>query len=188
MTHQTGVIHGRFQVLHLDHLKYLLAGKALCEHLIVGITNPDPDMRSWECTDPTRSCKQNNPLAYHERSRMIRAALMEAGVPAQDFSITPLPICHPALLKNYAPTDAIYYLTIYDNWGQEKKKRLEGLGLTTHVMWEKPIAEKGLTGTEVRRAIRENNGWKALVPDSVAELVEKWNLQERLTNPPTHSR
>jgi nicotinamide-nucleotide adenylyltransferase len=30
-----GVIHGRFQVLHKDHLKYLLAGKSLCEHLVL---------------------------------------------------------------------------------------------------------------------------------------------------------
>ena len=33
---QTGVIHGRFQVLSNDHLCYLLAGKARCCHLIVG--------------------------------------------------------------------------------------------------------------------------------------------------------
>ena len=39
---QTGVIHGRFQVLHNDHLKYLLAGKADASTLVVGITNPDP--------------------------------------------------------------------------------------------------------------------------------------------------
>jgi|GEM_PF-3973487 len=32
------VIHGRFQALHNDHLKYLLAGKACCRHLTVGIT------------------------------------------------------------------------------------------------------------------------------------------------------
>ncbi len=181
MPHPTGVIHGRFQVLHHDHLKYLLAGKALCDHLIVGITNPAPDLTDSEATDPARSCPENNPLTYHERSCMIRAALMEAGIPTQSFSITPLPICRPVLLKNYAPTDAIYYLTIYDAWGHEKKKRLESLGLETHVMWEKTVAEKGLTGTEVRQAIRENNGWKALVPASVAELVERWNLQERFT-------
>ena len=40
--HKIGVIHGRFQLLHNDHLKYLLAGKKRCEHLVVGITNPDP--------------------------------------------------------------------------------------------------------------------------------------------------
>ena len=39
-----GVIHGRFQVPHNDHLRYLLAGKALCRHLVVGLTNPDPSL------------------------------------------------------------------------------------------------------------------------------------------------
>ncbi len=39
-----GVIHGRFQILHNDHMRYLLAGKERCEHLVVGITNPDPTL------------------------------------------------------------------------------------------------------------------------------------------------
>jgi glycerol-3-phosphate cytidylyltransferase-like family protein len=33
--YDVGVIHGRFQVLHNDHLKYLLLGKALFKHLVV---------------------------------------------------------------------------------------------------------------------------------------------------------
>lgn len=37
---QMGAIHGRFQVLRHDHLKYLMAGKARCQRLCVGITNP----------------------------------------------------------------------------------------------------------------------------------------------------
>ena len=37
---KVGVIHGRFQLLHNDHMKYLLAGKQRCEHLIIGICNP----------------------------------------------------------------------------------------------------------------------------------------------------
>jgi len=177
--HPTGVIHGRFQVLHLDHLKYLLAGKALCDHLVVGITNPDPDSTTTDCSDPARSCRKNNPLTYYERSHMVRAALMEAGVPPQDFCTIPFPLCHPKLLGNYAPTDAVYYLTIYDDWGRDKKKRLESFGLQTHVMWEKPLSKKGLTGTVVRQAIMKDNDWKAMVPVSVAELIVNWNLQKR---------
>ena len=52
--YETGVIHGRFQVLHNDHLKYLLSGKALCRHLVVGITNPEPLLaRMEEQVDPS---------------------------------------------------------------------------------------------------------------------------------------
>jgi nicotinamide-nucleotide adenylyltransferase len=175
-----GVIHGRFQVLHNDHLKYLLAGKALCDHLIVGITNPDPEMTAPEPTAPCRSDLRNNPLTYHERAWMVRAALMEAGIDPATFSTAPLPISRPELLANYAPVNAIYFLTIYDDWGRAKKARLEGLGLTTRVMWERSEAQKGISATEVRRAIREGGPWRSLVPSSVAALADAWGLQDRL--------
>ena len=38
---ETGVIHGRFQVLHLKHMEYILAAKMRCRKLYIGITNPD---------------------------------------------------------------------------------------------------------------------------------------------------
>ena len=58
--HPLGFIHGRFQVLHNDHLAYLLAGKAQCEHLIIGVTNPDTASIRDEAADPDRSSLANN--------------------------------------------------------------------------------------------------------------------------------
>ena len=77
--YDVGVIHGRFQVLHNDHLRYLLAGKDLCRHLVVGITNPDPSLTREESADPHRSRPEANPLTYYERQALVRAALGEAG-------------------------------------------------------------------------------------------------------------
>lgn len=182
MLHPLGFIHGRFQVLHNDHLKYLLAGKALCTHLTVGITNPDKGTTASESTNPDRSDVRNNPLTYAERETMVRVALIEANVPESSFEILPFPICKPELLKKIAPKDAIYYLTIYDAWGREKQKRLESLGLRTHVMWTKPESEKGISGTEVRAAIRQGRDIGTMVPPTVAELVAEWNLQKRLSD------
>ncbi|MDC0335690.1 nicotinate-nucleotide adenylyltransferase [Pseudodesulfovibrio sp.] len=179
MTHPVGFIHGRFQVVHNDHLKYLLAGKALCEHLIVGVTNPTPTMTAEEVTDPHRSCHEHNPLTFDERRLLIRFALLEAGIESETFSIVPFPISRPDVLENFAPRDATYYLTIYDDWGREKKQRLESFGLKTHVMWEKPVEEKGITGTDVRHAIKEDDNWRSLVPPAVAEKIVEWKLQER---------
>jgi len=179
MSHPVGFIHGRFQVLHNDHLVYLLAGKALCDHLFVGITNPNQDMTADEEADPARSSLKNNPLTFDERRLMVRFALMEAGITSETFSIVPFPISRPDLLENFTPPDAAYYLTIYDDWGREKKARLESFGLRTHVMWDKPLSEKGITGKQVRKAIREGNDWKSLVPPAVAERIIEWKLQER---------
>ena len=36
-----GVVHGRFQPLHLKHMEYILAAKMRCRKLYIGITNPD---------------------------------------------------------------------------------------------------------------------------------------------------
>ncbi|QJB57310.1 adenylyltransferase/cytidyltransferase family protein [Pseudodesulfovibrio sp. zrk46] len=180
MPHPLGFIHGRFQVVHNDHLRYLLAGKSLCDHLIIGVTNPTPELTADEATDPQRSNSANNPLTYEEREEMIRDALIEAGVDEAAFEIIPFPINRPELLADIAPREAIYYLTIYDEWGREKKKRFEALGLTTHVMWEKSTDEKGLTGTQVRAAIRNRLAYHDATPPSVAKKIEAWNLQERL--------
>ena len=78
MTETTGVIHGRFQVLHNDHLKYIMAGKMRCNHLVVGITNPDPILSKEDSADLQRSLAINNPLTYFERYSMVRLVLMEA--------------------------------------------------------------------------------------------------------------
>ena len=177
--HPLGFIHGRFQVLHNDHLTYLLAGKRLCERLIIGVTNPDAATTRDEATDPDRSARENNPLTFEERKAMIEAALVEAGVSRHEFSVVPFPINCPDLLKDRAPRDAVYYLTIYDDWGREKLKRFQSLGLDTHVMWERPESQKGINGTDVRAAIRDGLEWRNKVPPSVAALVEKWHLAER---------
>ena len=94
-----GIIHGRFQILHNDHLKFLLAGKELCEHLIIGITNPDPTLTRDHNSNPHRSTPLNNPLTYYERMVMIRETLLENGLTYSEFSIVPFPINIPELIK-----------------------------------------------------------------------------------------
>lgn len=180
MVHRLGLIHGRFQVLHKDHLTYLLTGKERCDHLIIGITNPTEEATKDEPTNPERSDPFNNPLTYEERKAMIRAAFKEARVSADAFSVIPFPISDTAKLEEHAPREAVYFLTIYDEWGREKLGRLQALGLQTEVMWEKSLNEKGISGTNVRNAIRTGQPWEHLVPPAVASLAKEWGIQERL--------
>ena len=178
--YEEGVIHGRFQVLHNDHLKYLLAGKALCNHLVVGVTNPDPSRIKTESADPNRSGRLANPLTYYERYRLVLAALTEAGCKMSDFSVVPLPIHHPEQYKYYVPIEAAFFLAIYDDWGRQKKKYFESLDLHVHVLREVPPEEKGISGSEVRRNMAEGRPWEHLVPASVASLLNQWNIPRRL--------
>ncbi|MHA1486610.1 MAG: adenylyltransferase/cytidyltransferase family protein [Promethearchaeota archaeon] len=150
---ETGVIHGRFQILHNDHVKFLLAGKKLCDHLIVGITNPDPSLTKDHDSNPHRSTLIANPMTYYERYVMVRETLLENGLELSVFSIVPFPINIPELLKYYAPMDAVFFLSIYDGWGRQKKEYLEALGLKVHVLWEVSLEEKGLSGSDIRNSM-----------------------------------
>ena len=177
---EVGVIHGRFQGLHNDHLTYLLAGKARCSHLVVGITNPDPTLAKEDQADPGRSGRARNPLTYFERYTLIRAALVEAGTPWEDFSVVPLPINFPDLYRYYVPLEAVFYLTIYDAWGRRKLEFFRSQGLKTEVMWDRPPSEKGITGSELRRRMIAGEPWEDMVPPSSAALMTRWRVPERL--------
>jgi nicotinamide-nucleotide adenylyltransferase len=179
-TYETGVIHGRFQVLHNDHLKYLLAGKSHCRHLVVGITNAEPEMIKAESADPQRSEPLANPLTYFERYQLVRESLKEAGVLADDFSIVPLPISYPGRYRFYVPLDAMFFLSIYDDWGRQKKQYFQSLGLQTCVLRDVTPEEKGISARDVRRHMLRAEPWQHLVPASVAALLEKWTLPRRL--------
>ncbi len=176
----TGVIHGRFQVLHNDHIKYLMAGKAFCQHLVVGITNPDPFLTRKEDADPERNDPLANPLTYYERYVLIHAALEENGVGHHELSIVPFPINFPELYRHYVPMDAVFFLTIYDEWGKKKQKYFQSLGLDTHVLWEVPLEKKGISAGEIRGRMVYNQPWEHMVPRSVSLLLNKWGIQKRL--------
>lgn len=178
--YDVGVIHGRFQVLHNDHLKYILAGKALCKHLVVGITNADPSQIKDEPSDPNRSDLTANPLTYYERYWMIRSSLTEANLSMEDFSVVPLPINSPENYKYYVPMKAVFFLSIYDDWGLQKKKYFESLSLNVHVLRKVKPREKGISGSEVRRRMADGLQWEHLVPGSVALLLKEWKIPQRL--------
>jgi nicotinamide-nucleotide adenylyltransferase len=177
---ETGVIHGRFQILHNDHLKYLMAGKQRCRHLVVGITNPDPVLTREDKKDPLRSRPSSNPLTYFERYTMMRRVLEEENLDPSCFSIVPFPINITDLYAHYVPLDAVFFLTIYDAWGEEKYRRFQSMGLKTEILWRKPLHEKGLTSTDIRSRMKKKQRWEHLVPTATARLMNRWHIPDRL--------
>ena len=180
--YETGVIHGRFQILHYDHLKYLLSGKALCRHLVVGVTNPDPLLTFDDPADPARSLPSANPLTYYERAVLIRLALAESGMGLDTFTIVPFPVNRPELYRYYVPLDAVFFLSIYDDWGRKKKALFEEQGLNVFVLRETSVDQKGISATTVREAMINDKPWEHLVPASVAEKLKAWGIPNRLKN------
>jgi len=170
-TAEVGVAHGRFQPLHPGHLEYLLAAKARCRLLVVGITNPDPSQTAHEQTDPGRGLPDANPFTYYERHVMVERSLVDAGVGRDEFRIVPFPHSFPDRLRHYAPRDATYFLTVYDAWGDAKNERLRALGLRVEILWRRE--HKVTTGTEIRSLMRSGRPWEHLVDRAVARTVRE---------------
>lgn len=177
---KTGVIHGRFQILHNDHMRYLLAGLEKCEHLVIGITNPDPTHIKFETSDPKRSEKLANPLSYFQRYQLIHLAFEELNIPKSRFSVVPFPINFPELYKFYVPLDAVFFLSIYDDWGREKLNRFKALKLETNVLWEVTPEQKGISASNLRNSILLDNNWQKYLPESVLKKLLEWDIKKIL--------
>jgi len=175
-----GVVHGRFQIVHNDHLNYILAASERCKNLVIGITNSDPLHMKSERADPNRSRPEANPLTFFERYCMLRAVLLEAGFKTELFEIVPFPINHPSYIKYYVPAFAKFFFTIYDRWGEEKLKRLKNAGFQTEILWQKDLSQKGITSTMVRKRILEGNDYQNLLPPSAYQMVKDWEIASRL--------
>lgn len=176
---QLGVIHGRFQGLHLGHMEYLLAGAERCEHLLVGVTNFDPVLAPADLARLHRD-RADNPFTYYDRMVMIRDSLTEAGLDRTRFDIIPFPVEYPEHIRNFAPPEAVYYMTIYDQWGRHKYEVLKNLGLHVEIMWVRDDSQRLTSGTEVRRRIAQNEPWEQLVPPAVYRYVTGHGLDRAL--------
>lgn len=172
-----GFIHGRFQLFHNEHLQYALDAKARCEKLIVGITSPENAALIREEVDPHRSNACDNPFTFYERFNMVKAAMLGAGIPREDFEIVPYPIERPEVLPNYIPLSATSFFTIYDQWGYEKLHRLSELGYDTFVI---PRGDKGMCSTEIRKKIVDDDDWKYMVPEAVYNYIIENNLTAKV--------
>jgi len=175
-----GVVHGRFQVLHLKHMEYILAAKMRCQKLYIGITNPDMLHAKSSVHDMNRGTNAGNPLSYRERCEMIRLALAEFRVPESQYEIIPFPISYPEYITQYAPEDAVYYMGMYDAWDEEKYKTLCELGLKVHVLWKKDIESKGTTAAMIRHLIATDQDWAKYVPKSVYAYMKEHELDKRV--------
>lgn len=176
---EIGVIHGRFQPLHVGHMEYLLAAKMRCGHLYVGITNPDPTAAVHEVSDDHRHLAEANPCTFYERVHMVEAALVEAGVNRSEFSIVPFPHSHMDRIPFYAPNDGLYFLSIYDDWGQTKIDRFKSFGLEVYNLWTRK--HKVTSSSEIRYLIRNGLNWRTLVPRAVADVISRAGIDARIS-------
>lgn len=177
--YHVGTVHGRFQLLHLDHLDYMLIAHTLCEHLIIGITSYNIHGLVKVDAAPHRYIINNNPLTYFERVQMITSALTEAGIDKCSFSFSPFPIETPEILPDFIPVSYPCFTTIREEWNRDKIKSLESIGYQVIVLKEE--LDKEIEGTKIRNMIISNDEhWKLLVPPATIRTVETLGIKTRL--------
>jgi nicotinamide-nucleotide adenylyltransferase len=168
------MIHGRFQPFHNGHLEYMRQAAERCDELFVGITNPDPARIRAEAEDPLRHLPESNPFSYTERLLMAKAAAAGLGLDPARVHVIPFPVNEPELWSAYVPNGVTQYLRLFSAWGGAKLERLRDAGYEVVVLDEG--AEKELSGTEVRAALRAGGDWAALVPPGVAEVIAELDV------------
>jgi 2,3-bisphosphoglycerate-independent phosphoglycerate mutase len=173
MISRYGVLHGRFQPFHNDHLKFVLAALEKTDVLYIGITNPDPSSTKFDASDPQRSTDKANPFTFYERLEMITQSLLDKGIQPSRFRIVPFPINIPELWEHYAPREATYFMTIFDEWGEKKLSMLREQGLKTELLWKKDITDKGIDATRIRDNISNGSSWDHLVPAGTLRVVNR---------------
>lgn len=165
-----GMVHGRFQPFHNDHLQYAMEAAARCSSLVVGVTNPEASQIAYEPSEPERSAPGANPFPFHLRARMIRDAVADAGLDLRTVLIVPFPLHQdPERWADYVPPEVVHYLRVFSAWGEEKVRRLQAAGQV--VVDLAGGRTKGISASEVRRRLREGGDWRSLVPPAVADLL-----------------
>ena len=177
---EKGIVYGRFQIMHMKHLEYILAAKMRCQKLYIGITAPDAKYAPTDESINYRARKSANPMSFIERFEMIDECLRDFKVDRNEYEIIPFPIDRPAYMDQYIPKDAVFFLSICDEWTQKNEKLLEYWGLETEVLWRRDSKDKGVSGSEVRQRILEGEPWNNLVPRTVYDYVVSHGIDNRI--------
>lgn len=178
--YKVACVHGRFQPPHRDHLEYIVAALEKSDHVLIGITQPDPTNLEECSANPHRAQPNDNPLSYADRCMCIQAMLVANGYNTSRFSFMPFPIDKAETLVNYVKSDIPCLTTIRDEWNVKKIEVLKEHGYTVDVLWNRKDIP-GIAGTDIRRKIRENDSsWKNLVDPAVAHTIITEGMLEKI--------
>lgn len=167
-----GSVHGRFQPFHNGHLDYVLEAFSRADFLWVGLTQIFKP-RANPIDGAGRETASANPLSFLERSELVEAALVSAGVRRDRFRITPFPIETPDRVQEFIPAGCLCFTTRVNDWNDEKVVRLNEHGFPTEILsLSVPDNVRVTSGTEIRRLVRADDPtWARFVPVAVAEII-----------------
>src|SRR5262249_15295966 len=120
----SGLVLGRFQPLHREHVRYLDAALERVEHLVIGITRPFGEVP--EAGGASRNNTDANPLPYWLRERILLDWADRNRV-ASRVTVRPVPISDSGLRSVVAPGTTVL-ITEVEPWSLEKRSVIEEAG------------------------------------------------------------
>jgi nicotinamide mononucleotide adenylyltransferase len=172
-------VHGGFQLLHNEHIRYILGAKAKCDLLIIGITQHDIHKLVETPEDPHRHEPSENPLTFDERNEIIHQALLKYNLREEQFRVVPFPIEMPSTLTSYIPINVPIFTTLCGEWSKHKIQLLQSIGYHVEILWSNK--DKTVDGTVIRDLIcKGDDSWKQKVPNATIEFVEKHDIRQRI--------
>ena len=177
--HEHGLIVGRFQPFHLEHLRYTIAAAKKVNHLWIGITRPLGNLMPE--IGGLRAHDSSNPLPYWLRLKCVDTALLkDAGIPRSKFSIIPVSL-NREIAKDVVPQGAIFLTTIVEQWNIDREKLFINAGFKVLRL---DLGGKKISGSMIRDKIKQKDGtWKNYIPQSIrvkyASLIAAYVLNER---------
>ena len=157
---------GRFQPVHKGHLHTIKQILELDEELIIVVGSAQ------------YSHTPDNPFSGGERVMFLKHSLIEEGIsmdrlyviPVPDIGINPLWIAHLSSLIPYYDkvcTHNPLVKTLFRDAG--------------HEVFETELLERNIfSAKHVRDLLRWGGEWESLVPESVAKMIKKYKLDERV--------
>ncbi|MCL2134435.1 MAG: nicotinamide-nucleotide adenylyltransferase [Candidatus Bathyarchaeota archaeon] len=161
-----GLYVGRFQPFHLGHLCAIEEVLTKIDELVIVIGSAQ------------YSHNLKNPFTAGERLTMIRHALQETGTNTNKIWIVPVPDMHLHMLwvpavEGYTPK----FNTLYSNEPLTRRLFIEAGYTVENISF---FNRQTYSSTLVREKMLKNENWTSLVPESVAEFINKIDGVNRL--------
>ncbi len=162
----TGLIIGRFQPPHKGHITAIKTILKKVDMLIIGVGSAQ------------KCFFENNPFTAGERITMLKAALDEEKIDCSRYMLIPIQdVDDNRLWVHHVVSLVPKFDVVYTN------DKLSNYLFKTAGFESKFFEEydrRVYSSTEVRRRMKEDKDWRALVPGSVAEIIDDIKGVERV--------
>ncbi len=150
------LVVGRFQPLHKGHMDVIKKCAEQSEHLTIGIGSAQ------------YSHVPENPFTAGERYMMINRSLRDEGI--KNYSIVPIEdLNRYSVWVAHVVSMVPPFRKVYTN-NPQTRRLFEEAGFDVH---QSPLYNRDVfSGTEIRRRMLNDEEWRSLVPEAVANIID----------------